>query len=62
MLNTLNNADQSSIWTPILTFANALGPFQTVVDILSSAVVVMEGDPLQEDITSPHEGWNKYYK
>ena len=44
------------------TFANALGPFQTVVDILSSAVVVMEGNPLQEDITSPHEGWNKYSK
>ena len=62
MLNTLSNADQSSIWTPILTFANALGPFQTVVDTLSSAFVVMEGNPLQEDVTSPHEGWNKYSK
>ena len=62
MLNTLSNADQSSIWTPILTFANALGPFQTVVHTLSSAFVVMEGNPLQEDVTSPHEGWNKYSK
>ena len=56
MLNALSDEGKNSIWTPSLTFPNALGPFQTIIDSLSSAVVLMEGNPLLEDVTSAHEG------
>ncbi len=50
-LNSLSSHDQGSIWVPKLGFTNALGPFQTKVDELTSGVLVREADPLDEDIT-----------
>ena len=55
-LNSLSNSDRDAIWTPRLGFTNALGPFQTVMDSLSTGVLVREGDPLREDITLSTEG------
>lgn len=56
LLNSLNEVDQNSIWTPRLAFVNALGPYQTVVDEQTAGVLVREDDPLDEDVTLPIEG------
>ena len=50
-LNILSSEHKKSIWTPKLAFTNALGPFQTEVDQLTSGVVVREAPPLEEDLT-----------
>jgi hypothetical protein len=50
-LNSLGITDSESIWTPRLGFTNALGPYQTTVDALTSGVLVRESDPLPEDVT-----------
>eukprot|EP00094_Tigriopus_californicus_P006421 TCALIF_06184-PA protein Name:"Similar to GLRB Glycine receptor subunit beta (Homo sapiens)" AED:0.20 eAED:0.20 QI:0/1/0.66/1/1/1/6/0/430 len=55
LLNSLNEVDQNSIWTPRLAFVNALGPYQTVVDEKTAGVLVREDDPLDEDVTLPIE-------
>ncbi len=47
-LNVLNKEDLENIWTPAMTFANALGPTSVIVDDKSVAVVVMEGHPVKE--------------
>ena len=58
-LNTLNPADQDAIWTPRLTFVNALGPFQTLVDELTTGYLVREDiDPIEEDPDQATEGKN----
>ena len=55
-LNILSTADKAEIWTPKLAFTNALGPFETEVDSLTSGVLIREGQPLEEDITLETEG------
>ncbi len=55
-LNTLSPEHKSRLWTPRLGFTNALGPFQTEVDQLTTGVYVREGPPLKEDITLATEG------
>ncbi len=35
---------------------NALGPFQTVADEMTTGVLIREGDPLQEDLSLSNEG------
>ena len=54
-LNTLSKEDMQNIWVPKLGFTNALGPFQTQVDQLTSGVLVREDTPLGEDITQSTE-------
>ena len=55
-LNVLSSQHKKQIWTPQLTFTNALGPFQTEVDQLTSGVLVREGEPLAEDLSLATEG------
>ena len=55
-LNILSSKHKSQIWTPQLTFTNALGPFQTEVDKLTSGVLIREAPPLKEDISLATEG------
>jgi hypothetical protein len=55
-LNTLNDNDQKSIWVPKLGFVNALGPFQTEVDELSSGELIRESGQLPEDYSTSIEG------
>ena len=50
-LNTLSEKDLASIWSPHLAFVNALGPYQTEVDSLTTGVLVREDGPLEEDLT-----------
>ncbi len=55
-INRLNEKDFSSLWTPQLSFANALGPFQTRVDDIASAVFIRETGHLKEDFSTSVEG------
>jgi hypothetical protein len=55
-LNTLNANDRKSIWVPKLGFVNALGPFQTEVDELSSGELIRETGPLPQDYSTSIEG------
>ena len=55
-LNILSTSDKSEIWTPKLAFTNALGPFETEVDSLTTGVLIREGQALDEDITLETEG------
>ena len=56
-LNVLNSVDRGLIWYPKLGFTNALGPFQTKVDELSTGVLIREDDlPMKEDVTLAIEG------
>lgn len=58
-LNSLSEKARDTIWTPQLAFVNALGPFQTVADEMTSGVLIREGHPLQEDLSISTEGKNK---
>ena len=60
-LNILSSKHKSQIWTPQLTFTNALGPFQTEVDKLTSGVLIREAPPLTEDISLATEGNSHHY-
>ena len=55
-MNVLDSADKGKIWYPKLGFTNALGPFQTQMDELTSGVLIREGDPIKEDVTLAIEG------
>ena len=55
-LNVLDSTNRDLIWYPKLGFTNALGPFQTEVDELTTGVLIREGDPMDEDITLAIEG------
>ena len=55
-VNKLGLPDLEAIWTPRLVFLNALGPYQTVIDDLSSGLVSCEGMSLPEDISLSTEG------
>ncbi len=55
-MNPMDADDLDTIWSPKLTFANALGPLETVVDGLATAVLIRESDPLPEDPASGTEG------
>ena len=55
-LNGLSEVDREALWTPKLNFLNALGPYQTVMDDLSSGVLIRQGNPLPEDLTMETEG------
>ena len=57
-MNVLDSADKGKIWYPKLGFTNALGPFQTQMDELTSGVLIREGDPIKEDVTLAIEGIN----
>ena len=52
----MSESDQSVIWTPRLAFVNALGPYQTTVDALTTGVLIREDEPLDEDYTLSIEG------
>ncbi len=56
LLNVLSEDDVSKIWKPQLTFTNALGPFQTEYDGQTTATVIRESEPLQEDLELATEG------
>ena len=55
-MNVLDSMDKGKIWYPKLGFTNALGPFQTQMDDLTSGVLIREGDPIKEDVTLAIEG------
>ena len=55
-LNVLDPNSKELIWYPRLGFTNALGPFQTKVDELTTGVLVREDNPLEEDVTLAIEG------
>ncbi len=55
-LNPLNENDLKSLWTPQLSFLNALGPVQTEVDYLVSGKLIRETDSLPEDYSTAMEG------
>ena len=55
-LNSLENADLHKIWTPRVSFLNALGTFQTQVDGLVNGEIIRESIPLPEDYTKATEG------
>ena len=55
-LNSLSGDDRESIWVPQLGFINALGPFQTTVDELTTGVLIREDNPLPEDFSFSTEG------
>lgn len=56
LLNTLGEEELDSIWKPQLAFTNALGPFQTEADELTTATIVREDDSLPEDPYLSTEG------
>ena len=56
LLNSLSISDIESIWTPKLSFVNALGPFQTEIDPLMSGELIRETGSLPEDFSSSTEG------
>ena len=58
-LNVLDSMDKGKIWYPKLGFTNALGPFQTQMDDLTSGVLIREGDPIKEDVTLAIEGYTR---
>ncbi len=45
-----------ALWTPELSFTNALGSYHTIVDRFSAAMFVRETEPLPEDFSSAVEG------
>ncbi len=53
----MSEKDQGTIWVPRLAFVNALGPYQTTVDDLTTGVLIREDDPLAEDYSMAIEGW-----
>ncbi len=55
-LNQLSEKNRQNIWTPSLAFVNALGPYQTVVDMQTSGSLVREDEPLDEDFSLSTEG------
>jgi hypothetical protein len=57
-LNSLNMWDRAAIWSPHLSFVNALGPYQTEIDELTSGELVRETGPLPEDYSTSIEGKN----
>ena len=61
-MNVLDSADKEKIWYPKLGFTNALGPFQTEMDELTSGVLIREGDPIKEDVTLAIEGKSSMIK
>ena len=60
-LNVLDSSDKGKIWYPKLGFTNALGPFQTEMDELTSGVLIRNGTPLREDVTLAIEGIGNLY-
>ncbi|XP_059081415.1 uncharacterized protein LOC131879190 [Tigriopus californicus] len=55
LLNLLGKDDILRVWTPQLVFSNALGPYTTIVDTKTSMLIVMEDEPLLEDMTQAVE-------
>eukprot|EP00095_Tigriopus_kingsejongensis_P009466 maker-scaffold1140_size60066-snap-gene-0.4 protein:Tk09466 transcript:maker-scaffold1140_size60066-snap-gene-0.4-mRNA-1 annotation:"cys loop ligand gated ion channel subunit" len=55
LLNSLSMEDMARIWTPNMIFVNALGPYRTVVDEQTTTLIIVEDDPLLEDMTQPIE-------
>lgn len=56
LLNSLGAEDMMKVWTPHLVFFNALGPYTTVVDSKTNMRLLMEDEPLLEDMTQSVEG------
>ena len=56
-LNSLSDEDLMQVWSPKLSFVNALGPYQTMVDKFTSGHLVRQDKfPLAEDYTMATEG------
>ena len=53
--NVVSKDALASMWVPHLEFTNALGPFQTTVDDLSTGTINLETEPTYDDITSSNE-------
>jgi len=62
LLNGVQTEALVRLWAPQLAFTNALGPFQTVVDELSVATIVLENNPWHDDISQSLEyyGFSAY--
>jgi len=62
LLNGVQTEALVRLWAPQLAFTNALGPFQTVVDELSVATIVLESNPWHDDISQSLEyyGFSAY--
>jgi hypothetical protein len=59
-LNALGQNHMSSLWTPSLSFINALGPYQTTVDALTSGHLIREHESLSEDYSLANEGIGEF--
>ncbi len=55
-LNALSENDQDCLWVPSLSFVNALGPYQTIVDDKTTGVLIREDEPLMERLERAVEG------
>jgi hypothetical protein len=56
MQNTMSQAEQKGVWSPDLRFSNALGPFQTIVDKITSGRVIRGSEPVRTTRIDPLEG------
>ncbi len=55
--NRLGHDKLMALWVPQLSFSNALGSLQTVVDEMTTAVIVRKQEkPNNDRFTSPFEG------
>ena len=57
-LNVLSEEALTMFWAPKITFSNALGNYQTVVDDLTHGVLVMEGEGVETGVEEATEGSN----
>ena len=55
ILNSVSEDSMNAIWSPVLGFTNALGPYQTTVDNLNQLNLVRESNPIDEDLALSHE-------
>ena len=62
LLNGVQTADLQRLWSPQLAFIDALGPYQTKVDDLSVATIVLERSPRSDDLSQSLEyyGFDAY--
>ena len=56
-LNSLSNAKQLQLWTPILSFPNARQAEGSLVDSGASTIVLKLGQPNEDDISRANEAY-----
>jgi hypothetical protein len=55
-LNVLNSDVKAKIWSPDLSFTNALGPFQTEVDDFTTGKIIRNGQREIKSLDKSMEG------